>query len=342
MWGSRVPRKSPRETRTILAVRIAAVCRLWTRIPGKSFGKAKPFLRNRSLPRRTLAGTQLWAPAGASIWSTPTVDVKLHAIYVSTGNAFTGAGGQDFGWDCGVRSAELERCCGPIVGPRERCFSGGLRRQGTQGRTVSGAPRSRLGFREFSDSANAREWQAGVDGRAQRGHRRRHRSRPQGRIAVEGRSYRAARGGRGRADHVGRRVRTKQNVYYSLQTGGVAALRLSDGTRAWFTKLDPVAPAGGGRARRGTVAAVTVIPGVVFAGGWDGVLHALSAADGHELWQTNTAQEFKTVNGVAGKGGSLGAPGPVIVGGTLYVGSGYIALAGNGMPGNVFLAFSPE
>jgi polyvinyl alcohol dehydrogenase (cytochrome) len=86
---------------------------------------------------------------------------------------------------------------------------------------------------------------------------------------------------------------------------------------------------------------VTVIPGVVFAGGWDGVLHALSAADGHELWQTNTAQEFKTVNGVAGKGGSLGAPGPVIVGGTLYVGSGYIG-TGNGMPGNVFLAFSPE
>jgi polyvinyl alcohol dehydrogenase (cytochrome) len=96
-----------------------------------------------------------------------------------------------------------------------------------------------------------------------------------------------------------------------------------------------------GRPRRGTVAAVTVIPGVVFSDGWDGVLHALSTADGHEIWQTGTAQEFKTVNGVPGKGGSLGAPGPVVEGGKLYVGSGYIG-TGNGMPGNVLLAFSPQ
>jgi len=48
-----------------------------------------------------------------------------------------------------------------------------------------------------------------------------------------------------------------------------------------------------------------------------------------------------TVNGVAGKGGSLGAPGPVIVGGMLYVGSGYVG-TGNGMPGNVLLAFSVQ
>jgi hypothetical protein len=46
-----------------------------------------------------------------------------------------------------------------------------------------------------------------------------------------------------------------------------------------------------------------------------------------------------TVNGVAGKGGSLGAPGPVVVDGMLFVGSGYIG-TGNGMPGNVLLAFS--
>ena len=52
----------------------------------------------------------------------------------------------------------------------------------------------------------------------------------------------------------------------------------------------------------------------------------------------NTAQDFKTVNGITAKGGSLGAPGPVIVGGTVYVGSGYIG-TGNGMPGNVLLAF---
>ena len=34
-------------------------------------------------------GTQLWAPAGAAIWSAPTVDVKRGAVYVATGNAYT-------------------------------------------------------------------------------------------------------------------------------------------------------------------------------------------------------------------------------------------------------------
>ncbi len=54
-----------------------------------------------------------------------------------------------------------------------------------------------------------------------------------------------------------------------------------------------------------------------------------------------TAHDYTTVNGVMAKGGSLGDPGPAIVGGMLYVGSGFIG-TGNGMPGNVLLAFSPE
>jgi len=77
------------------------------------------------------------------------------------------------------------------------------------------------------------------------------------------------------------------------------------------------------------------------AGGWDGVLHALSTVDGHEIWQFDTAHEFAAVNGVAAKGGSLGAPGPVIAAGMLFVGSGYVG-TGNGMPGNVLLALTPK
>jgi polyvinyl alcohol dehydrogenase (cytochrome) len=133
-----------------------------------------------------------------------------------------------------------------------------------------------------------------------------------------------------------------QNVYYSLQTGAVAAIKLADGSIAWLEHIDPAGPGGrGGRPRRGLTAAVTAIPGAVFAGGWDGMLHALAANDGHELWRFNTAQDFMTVNGVTARGGSLGAPGPVVVGGMVYVGSGYIG-TGNGMPGNVLLAFSAE
>jgi hypothetical protein len=38
---------------------------------------------------------------------------------------------------------------------------------------------------------------------------------------------------------------------------------------------------------------------------------------------------------------SIGAPGPVIAGGLLVVGPGYVG-TGNGMPGNVLLAFAAD
>ena len=36
-------------------------------------------------------GTELRGPAGAAIWSAPTIDVKRGAIYVGTGNTYSGA-----------------------------------------------------------------------------------------------------------------------------------------------------------------------------------------------------------------------------------------------------------
>ena len=46
------------------------------------------------------------------------------------------------------------------------------------------------------------------------------------------------------------------------------------------------------------------------------------------------------MNKVEAKGGSLDGAGPVVVGGMLFVNSGYPR--NGGMPGNVLLAFAPE
>ena len=35
-------------------------------------------------------GTQLWGPSGAPIWSSPAIDVKKNAVYVTTGNNYSG------------------------------------------------------------------------------------------------------------------------------------------------------------------------------------------------------------------------------------------------------------
>src|SRR5690606_36928133 len=34
------------------------------------------------------AGTQVWGPAGASVWNSPTIDPKRGLIYVGTGNSY--------------------------------------------------------------------------------------------------------------------------------------------------------------------------------------------------------------------------------------------------------------
>jgi polyvinyl alcohol dehydrogenase (cytochrome) len=70
-------------------------------------------------------------------------------------------------------------------------------------------------------------------------------------------------------------------------------------------------------------------------------VRALSTEDGHIVWQYDTAKEFETVDGVKAKGGSMGAAGPLIAGGMLFVPSGYVGVQ-NGVPGNVLLAFAPQ
>jgi polyvinyl alcohol dehydrogenase (cytochrome) len=83
---------------------------------------------------------------------------------------------------------------------------------------------------------------------------------------------------------------------------------------------------------------VTAIPGVVFSGSLDGHLRAYSAEEGKVLWDFDTVREYQTVNGVKAAGGSLNGPGAVVVGGMLFVNSGYVRLGS--IPGNVLLAFS--
>jgi polyvinyl alcohol dehydrogenase (cytochrome) len=79
---------------------------------------------------------------------------------------------------------------------------------------------------------------------------------------------------------------------------------------------------------------------VAFSGSVDGHLRGYSAKDGAVVWDFDTVGEYKTVNGVPARGGSMDGPGPAIGGGMLFVNSGY-AIWG-GMPGNVLLAFSVD
>jgi polyvinyl alcohol dehydrogenase (cytochrome) len=122
--------------------------------------------------------------------------------------------------------------------------------------------------------------------------------------------------------------------------GGLTALRIATGEKVWYA---PPIVCGAG-AKQGCSpaqsAAVTVIPGVVFSGSLDGHLRAYSAEEGRVLWDFDTVRDYATVNSVRARGGSLNGPGAVVVGGMLFVNSGYARLGS--IPGNVLLAFAPE
>ena len=128
----------------------------------------------------------------------------------------------------------------------------------------------------------------------------------------------------------------EQNAYFGLGSGGIAAVDIRNGERKWFTFI---APAEGREKHPGQTGPLTAIPGVIFSGGFDGVLRALSASDGKIVWQFDTLREFQTVNGVEAKGGSIGAAGPVVAGGLLFVPSGYVGVQ-NALPGNLLLVFA--
>ena len=119
--------------------------------------------------------------------------------------------------------------------------------------------------------------------------------------------------------------------------GGLTALRVGDGSKAWGFVPEPCGTPGCSPAQSG---AVTAIPGVVFSGSIDGHIRGFSAEDGKIIWDFDTVREYQTVNGVAAKGGALDGPGAVVVKGMLFVNSGYSRFGG--LPGNVLLAFGVE
>jgi polyvinyl alcohol dehydrogenase (cytochrome) len=307
---------------------------------GKTIWKTYTISEEPKPTKKNSLGTQLWSPAGASIWTTPTIDPKRHAVYVGTGNAFAApapatsdaivaldlkTGKILWSYQALANDASPAGCngngpkgeqCPENPGPDWDFANSPILQTLPEGRRILvAAHKGGLVVAVDPDRDGALVWQTDL-------------AEPNAGTANQIMWGGAADG---------------QNVYYALKSGGVAALRLTDGKRVWTTRIDPaVIPSEAGkRPRRGFDAAVTVLPGIVLAGGWDGVLHALSAEDGRSLWGYETVREYTAVNGVAAKGGSLGAPGPVVADGMLYVGSGYVG-TGNGIPGNVLLAFSVQ
>jgi polyvinyl alcohol dehydrogenase (cytochrome) len=276
-------------------------------------------------------GVQRWAPAGAGVWNSPTIDPKRRALYVGTGDAYAEPAAKTtdsivaLDLDTGkilwaVQDTENDvwlAACGPNnhpencpdeLGPDHDFGSPPILKILSSGRSILVAgQKSGNVWAHDPDNKGAVLWRTPLVAN----------TREFGGKIVWG----------GAAD--------EQYAYFGLGPGGIGAVRLSDGEKKWFKALTPAAALS---THPGQDGPLTATPGLVFSGGWDGVLRALSTADGNVLWEFDTVRDFETVNGVVAKGGSMGAAGPVVAGNMLFVPSGYVGVR-NGMPGNVLLAF---
>jgi polyvinyl alcohol dehydrogenase (cytochrome) len=82
------------------------------------------------------------------------------------------------------------------------------------------------------------------------------------------------------------------------------------------------------------------VDGAIITGGLDGRLFVFNSDTGEELFKFDTVQDFETVNGVEGYGGSIDSHSIAAGSGMVFVGSGYGSFSQ--VAGNVLLAFKPS
>jgi polyvinyl alcohol dehydrogenase (cytochrome) len=288
-----------------------------------------------------------WGPSGAGVWGSPTLDAKRGLLYATTGDNFsspaTDMSDSVFAMDLKTGriawSKQLSQgdvfsgaCNGSTCpGPDFDFGSSVLLEKLPDGRDVllagqkSGVVHGLDPDRKGEILWQTRVGKGGTNGGVQWG------------MASDGQKVYAA------VSDLVRKAVPGAIIQVGLppdptQGGGLTALRIATGEKVWFAappacgaKL-PCSPA--------QPQAVTAIPGAVFSGSVDGHLRAFNTEDGKVIWDFDTARDYQTVNGARAKGGSLDGAGPVVVGGMVFVNSGYAR--NGGIAGNVLLAFAPE
>ena len=296
---------------------------------GKEIWKAW-VVQEEPKPYRTMPnGVVLYKPAGGAVWNAPTVDPVRGAVYVGTGDATTAppakttdaimavdinTGKLLWSYQATENDVFMGGCNGPNrseacpspMGPDMDIGNSPILTTLPNGkRALLGGTKSADVFALDPDNNGALLFRMNAAGGPTGG----------------------GRGGRGTIVWGG--AADADHVYYGAGAAGLAAIGPGTGERAWVFQAQGGAALG---------AAPTVIPGVVFQGGSNGRLYAVTAADGKSIWEFDTSQEFETVNRMVAHGGAISTSGAVVVDGMVFVGSGY-AVGTGATAGNVLLAF---
>ncbi len=287
--------------------------------------------------KKSRNGTQMYGPAGAAIWSAPTIDAKRNLIYAATGDSYTAVENPTsdailaFNMDDGslvwsrqttandnfIGGCPASPNCPEVVGPNVDFGSSPMLLPIEGGKQIIVAGQksgmvwgldpdqkgkvlwnTKLGVGGLMGGV---EWGPGAD--SDRGY-----------VAIS-------------------------DLDVPAGQPGISALNLATGQRLWSTPAPKVTCART-ECRSAQSAAVSVIPGAAFSGALNGHFRAYSTKTGEIVWDFDTQQSFDTVNKVPAKGGAINGGGPAIANGMVFTNSGYGSF---GQPeGNVLLAFSVD
>jgi polyvinyl alcohol dehydrogenase (cytochrome) len=287
-------------------------------------------------------GTKLWGPSGVAVWSSPTIDVQKHALYVGTGVNYSNpptdtsdavlAFDLDTGrmlwsrqfttndsWNFACTAADHTNCPADPFIDADFGNSGMLRSLGGGKRVLVISDKAGVVFGIDPDHEGKILWKQ--------------------KIASGGVNGGTMWGG-GADDHNTAYIGISDFTASKPETGGgLIAIQMATGEKLWLTPAPKPACLSIPGCSAAQPAPVTVIPGVAFLGSWDGHIRAYESKAGAIIWDFDTARDFDAVNGVKTRGGSINSMAPTVAGGMLYITSGY---SGNAMPGNALLAFSVD
>ncbi len=292
----------------------------------------------------TRAGTRVLAPSGAPVWTSPAVDLRRNLAYFGTGENYSSPADDNSdaviaidlatgerawryqstagdAWNVACMMAENPNCPeedGPDVdyGASMVLMEGGaVLAAGQKSGMVFGLDPNRAGALLWATRVGRGSSQGGVHFGMAAG---------DGLLYVPINDMNDTRAG--------------EDLDPALARPGVHAIDPASGEVVWRHVQENLCGDGRPFCDPGVSAALTAMPGVVFAGHLDGHVRAYAAEDGRVLWDFNTTVPVQAVNGLTARGGGMSGGGPALGEGYLVVSSGYGLYFHE--PGNALLVFA--
>ena len=297
----------------------------------------------------TKAGTKIFAPSGAPVWTSPTIDAERNLLIFGTGENYSSPADKNSDAVIAVRLDTGERIwsrqtfpddawnvacmmvdnpnCPEEDGPDYDQASSPLLVDIGDGETVVVA--GQKDGRVF-----ALDWQTGT---------KKLWEVKLGRGSIQGGvHFGMAADGATVFVPINDMNDTRNGEWLDPKTArpGVSAVNAATGEVLWSHLQKNVCGEGRPFCDPGVSAAITATDGAVIAGHLDGIIRIYDSASGEIIWAYDTTAPVTGTNGVTAKGGGMSGSGPALGAGHMVINSGYGLY--NHEAGNALLVFAPK